>query len=104
MISLRSFSRDRRSEFLSAICRTDTGTKGERFARILGDQLERLRDGDRFWCEAYLPQFLLDIAERQTRAMIICRNTTIGNELPDDVFRVATEGGNEGAQPPSPAS
>ncbi|MBT8368597.1 MAG: hypothetical protein KJP23_28220, partial [Deltaproteobacteria bacterium] len=76
---------------------------GQTFARILGDQFERLRDGDRFWYEAYLPRFLLDIVERQTLAAIIRRNTTIGNELQDDVSRVATEGGDEGAYPPSPA-
>jgi hypothetical protein len=76
---------------------------GETFARILGDQFERLRDGDRFWYEAYLPRFLVDIVERQTLAAIIRRNTTIGNELQDDVFRVATERGDEGAQSPSPA-
>jgi hypothetical protein len=76
---------------------------GETFARILGDQFERLRDGDRYWYAAYLPQFLVDIVERQTLAAIIRRNTAIGNELQDDVFRVATEGGDEGARPPSPA-
>lgn len=70
---------------------------GQTFARILGDQFERLRDGDRFWYEAYLPRFLLDTVERQTLAAIIRRNTTIGNELQDDVFRVVTERGDEGA-------
>ena len=70
---------------------------GETFARILGDQFERLRDGDRFWYKAYLPRFLVDNVESQTLAAIIRRNTTIGNELQDDVFRVATESGDEGA-------
>ncbi|MGC2626744.1 MAG: peroxidase family protein [Candidatus Udaeobacter sp.] len=55
---------------------------------ILKDQFERLRDGDRFWYETYLPHPLVVILEHQPLSDIIRRNTTIGHELQDDVFRV----------------
>ncbi|MCA8952276.1 MAG: peroxiredoxin [Planctomycetes bacterium] len=59
---------------------------GPLFHRILVDQFERLRDGDRFWYQSYLPPNVSAWIERQTLATIIRRNTTIGAELPDDVF------------------
>jgi len=63
---------------------------GPTYRAILADQFRRLRDGDRFWYEAYLPQSLQRLVEAQTLATIIRRNTSIGNELQDDVFRVPT--------------
>lgn len=59
---------------------------GPTLRRILADQFERLRDGDRFWYQAYLPANFLDVVENQTLATIIRRNTGIGAELQDDVF------------------
>lgn len=44
---------------------------------IVKGQFERLRDGDRFRYESYLPQNL---------AMIIRRNTAIGGEIQNNVF------------------
>ncbi len=61
---------------------------GELAFRILRDQFERLRDGDRFWYENVLPRHLEAYVERQTLADIIRRNTGIGRELQNDVFRV----------------
>ncbi|NJL28758.1 MAG: hypothetical protein HC897_13140 [Thermoanaerobaculia bacterium] len=61
---------------------------GETWQRILAEQFERLRDGDRFWYESYLPADLVRVVERQTLARIIRRNTAIGGELQADVFRV----------------
>ncbi len=61
---------------------------GPTWRAILTDQFERLRDGDRFWYEAYLDRSLVNLVEAQTLARIIRRNTEIGDELPDDVFRV----------------
>jgi hypothetical protein len=61
---------------------------GELFFVILKDQFERLRDGDRFWYESSLAPPRVNMIENQTLAEIIRRNTTIGAELPDDVFRV----------------
>ena len=55
---------------------------------ILKDQFERLRDGDRFWYQLYLPHPLVVVLEHQSLSDIIRRNTTIGHELQDDVFRV----------------
>ncbi|HCT46797.1 MAG TPA: hypothetical protein DF699_16450, partial [Phycisphaerales bacterium] len=46
----------------------------------------RLRDGDRFWYESYLPQPMVQMVESQTLARIIKRNTEIGDELQDNVF------------------
>ena len=60
---------------------------GETLRRLLADQFIRLRDGDRFWYEAYLPQDMVDLVNDQTLAVIIRRNTGIGAELQDDVFR-----------------
>ena len=54
---------------------------------ILRDQFERLRDGDRFFYESYLPRDLVRLVERQSLARIIRRNTTIGRELGNQVFR-----------------
>ena len=61
---------------------------GPLFQRILADQFSRLRDGDRFWYERSLPGELVELVEQQSLARIIRRNTRIGRELPDDVFRV----------------
>ena len=55
---------------------------------ILKDQFERLRDGDRFWYQLYLPPLFVVLLEHQSLSDIIRRNTTIGHELQDDVFRV----------------
>lgn len=61
---------------------------GETHMRVLRDQFIRLRDGDRFWYESYLPpQMIRDVNER-TLARIIRENTDIGAELQDDVFKV----------------
>jgi peroxidase len=61
---------------------------GPTFSIILRDQFERLRDGDRFWYESYLPADLLQTVRGQTLARIIRRNTTIGNDLQPNVFLV----------------
>jgi hypothetical protein len=59
---------------------------GEVFHRILVDQFVRLRDGDRFWYQAYLPPELARMVERQTLSTIIRRNTRIRREIPDNAF------------------
>jgi hypothetical protein len=55
---------------------------------VLSDQFIRTRDGDRYWYENVLPPELLAWVKTQTLAKIIRRNTTIGDELPDNVFVV----------------
>ena len=59
---------------------------GETLVRVLRDQFTRLRDGDRFWYETYLPADLVREVDASTLAEIIRRNTDIGPELQDDVF------------------
>jgi hypothetical protein len=61
---------------------------GPTFHAILKDQFERVRDGDRFWYQTYLPAFLVDLVEQQTLAVVIRRNTEIGAELQPDAFRL----------------
>jgi hypothetical protein len=61
---------------------------GPTLRTILADQFRRLRDGDRFWYQSYLPPALRATIERNTLAEIIRMNTGIGPELPGDVFRV----------------
>ncbi len=55
---------------------------------ILGDQFERVRDGDRFWYQTYLPRPIVFVLEHQPLSAIIRRNTPIGGELQTDVFHV----------------
>jgi len=61
---------------------------GELVFTVLKDQFERLRDGDRFWYERAFPRPMVIWLERQSLADVIRRNTTIGPEIPDDVFRM----------------
>jgi hypothetical protein len=65
---------------------------GETFHAILTDQFSRLRAGDRFWYEGYLPADMVRLVERQTLARIIRRNTGIGSEIQSNVFRARPGG------------
>ena len=63
---------------------------GETPRTVIAEQFRRLRDGDRYWYEndPYFlanPSLLADV-RTTTLADIIRRNTSIGNELPDNVF------------------
>lgn len=64
------------------------GLVGETFHTILVDQFTRLRDGDRFWYESYLPTPLVKWVDNQSLAKIIRRNTSIDKEIQNNVFRV----------------
>ena len=71
----------------------DHGTRvfplmGSTAVTVLTDQFERLRDGDRFWYEAYLDPATLATVQNTTLADIIRRNTTITTEIQDDVFEL----------------
>ncbi len=61
---------------------------GMTFHTILVEQFTALRDGDRFWYEAYLPPFLVRMVKAQTLDRIIRRNTGIGREVSGNVFYV----------------
>ncbi|MEM9290736.1 MAG: peroxidase family protein [Acidobacteriota bacterium] len=62
---------------------------GELVGLILADQFAALRDGDRFWYQNALSPQEVRAVENTRLSDIIRRNTTIGDELQDDVFRVA---------------
>ena len=64
------------------------GQVGELIFTILKDQFTRLRDGDRFWYQTYLPRSWVRQLESQTLNTIIRRNTPIRNELQRNVFIV----------------
>jgi len=61
---------------------------GPLLEKVLSEQFIRTRDGDRYWYENTLPPELLAWVKTQTLAKIIRRNTTIGDELPENVFLV----------------
>lgn len=61
---------------------------GESLMLILADQFTALRDGDRFWYQNHLTPELQRLVEKQTLATIIRRNTTIREEIQDNVFLV----------------
>jgi hypothetical protein len=56
--------------------------------KVLKEQFERLRDGDRFWYARQFRGSQLRRIESTRLSDIIRRNTRIGQELPDDVFLV----------------
>lgn len=65
---------------------------GELIQFVVAEQFQALRDGDRFWYERVLSREDVKLVNETTLAEIIRRNTEIGTELPDDVFRLeATE-------------
>lgn len=70
------------------------GLVGETFFAILKDQFERLRDGDRFWYQAYLSPRWVEVVESRTLATIIRDHTSIRDEIPDDVFIVPLPDGS----------
>jgi peroxidase len=78
------------------------GMVGETLRVILSDQFRRLRDGDRFWYESSLSPEMVEMIEEQTLAVIIRRNTEIGNELSDDVFVAEEDGGPNPGPGPGP--
>lgn len=59
---------------------------GPTLRAILAEQFTRLRDGDRFWYQVYLPADLVDLVEAQTMATVLRRNTGIGPEVGDHAF------------------
>ena len=61
---------------------------GETVFAILKDQFTRLRDGDRFWYEQYLPADLIKLVKAQSLAKVIRRNSKVGKEIQDNVFLV----------------
>ncbi len=61
---------------------------GRSLGRLLREQFQALRDGDRFYYESYLSDRLVWLVESQTLAVILRRNTEIGSEIPENVFLV----------------
>ena len=61
---------------------------GETFWTVIKMQFEALRDGDRFWYQEYLPDYLVEMVEERTLSKIIRKNTKIRGELQKNVFVV----------------
>ena len=61
---------------------------GETAFRIIKEQFERLRDGDRYWYQRYLPEWLKVAVEKSTLSSIIRRNSAVGSELQNNVFLI----------------
>lgn len=61
---------------------------GELFHEIISKQFQELRGGDRFWYQIDLAGPELNAIENVTFAQVIRDNTSIGDELQDDVFSV----------------
>ena len=74
---------------------------GETIRAIVKDQFERLRDGDRFWHESYLPANLLGQVRSQNLAKIIRRNTGIRGEIQDNVFIAPAKAGSKPGRGPN---
>lgn len=74
------------------------GHLGELFTTIIADQFEALRDGDRYWYTRVLTPEERKIVEQTSLADIIRRNTTIGDELQDNVFYVKNRSNKKGSK------
>ena len=61
---------------------------GELIFQVIRDQFLALRDGDRFWYQRTLSDQEIRMVENLRLSDIIRRNTRIGDELADNVFRV----------------
>lgn len=61
---------------------------GEVFHFIVADQFRRLRDGDRYWYERVLTRQDIDRVERRRLSDVIRDNTSIDDEISNDVFRL----------------
>ncbi|MEM7264241.1 MAG: peroxidase family protein, partial [Planctomycetota bacterium] len=64
------------------------GHVGELNFAVFKMQFEALRDGDRFWYQRDLSEEDRERVESTRLSDIIRRNTDIGREIPDNVFRV----------------
>lgn len=70
--------------------RTAGSQLGQLFREILIRQFTALRDGDRFWHERDLSDIEKEILGDVTLAKIIRLNTSVGDELPENVFYANT--------------
>lgn len=64
---------------------------GELFFIIIKNQFEALRDGDRYWYGRTLSKNEKREVERTKLSDVIRRNTDIGEEIPDNVFRIGKQ-------------
>jgi len=67
---------------------------GELFTTLVVMQFEALRDGDRFWYELIFSGDELQELKNTKLSDIIRRNTDIGNEIQDNVFRISIDESN----------
>lgn len=75
---------------------------GDLLFAVIRDQFRRLRDGDPFWYERIFAGADLDELRQTRLADVIRRNTGIGDELPNDVFRLDESISRQTAPAPPP--
>ena len=68
------------------------GLVGETVKTVLADQFERLRDGDAHFYRNVLSPAFANFIDNQKLSRIIRRNTSVGAELQQNVFRVGGHG------------
>ena len=56
--------------------------------KVIADQFTRLRDGDRYWYQKILTVPIQRFVDSQRLSDIVRRNTTIDQEIADDMFHV----------------
>ena len=69
----------------------DGGNLGETFTKIIADQFERLREGDRYWYETSLSEEDLVYVKSRTLSKVIADNS--GAKLQDNVFFTRSQDG-----------
>ncbi|MGN6370461.1 MAG: peroxidase family protein [Phycisphaerae bacterium] len=77
---------------------------GALFTRIIGDQFERLRDGDRFWYQNTFSGAGLNAIAHTTLAQVIERNTALTTLQGNVFFYVAPGAGTIAEGPAAPVS
>ncbi|MEM7224675.1 MAG: peroxidase family protein [Pseudomonadota bacterium] len=70
------------------------GHLGPLFAEIVAEQFEALRDGDRYWYKRNFDSYAAYVIKETRLSDIIRRNTSIDDEIPDDVFHLPPRHGD----------
>ena len=61
---------------------------GQTLRVVLAEQFQRMRDGDRFWYESYLPAEMVELVNAQNLSTVLRRTTGLDTEIGDNPFLV----------------